>query len=53
VDRIRDMDERLDIEGEPEAVLRALLAIEPREPVESVPPPDTGDEAIERMLDSP
>ena len=50
------MDARLDIEGEPEAVLRALLAIGPQEPVGSALPPETGDEAIERMLgteDSP
>jgi hypothetical protein len=53
MDPVRDMDERLVVEGEPEAVLRALLAIGPREPVESAPPPVTGDEAIQRMLDSP
>ena len=49
MDPIRDMDERLNIEGDPEAVLRALLAVEPCEP-ES--PPETGDEAIDRLLDS-
>jgi hypothetical protein len=49
----RDMDERLNIEGEPEAVLRALLAGGRRAPVASPPPPETGDEAIQRMLDSP
>jgi hypothetical protein len=49
----RDLDERLDIEGEPDAVLRALLAVARREPVASPPLPETGDEAIRRMLDSP
>ena len=49
----RDLDERLDIEGEPDAVLRALLAVARRDPVASPPLPETGDEAIQRMLDSP
>ena len=49
----RDLDERVDIEGEPDAVLRALLAVARREPVASPPPPETGDEAIRRMLDPP
>jgi hypothetical protein len=53
VDPTRDMDQRLNIEGDPEAVLRALLAIATREPVEAAVPPETGDEAIQRLLDSP
>ena len=40
-------------EGEPDAVLRALLAVARRDPVASPPLPETGDEAIQRMLDSP
>lgn len=43
------MDEPLNIEGDPEAVLRALLAIEPCDPIA---PPETGDEAIQRLLES-
>ncbi len=45
------MDERLNIEGDPGDVLRALLAI-PCAPAELVPMPETGDEAITRLLDS-
>jgi hypothetical protein len=49
----RDLDERLDIEGEPDAVLRALLAVARGQSVASPSLPETGDEAIQRMLDSP
>jgi hypothetical protein len=44
----RDMDERLNIEGDPADVLRALLACEPEQPQQ---PPETGDEAIQRLID--
>ena len=47
MDPKRDMDEPLNIEGDPEAVLRALLAIKACEPEQ---PPETGDEAIDRLL---
>jgi len=52
-DPVRDMDERLNIEGEPADVLRALFAIDPCD-VEAPNPlaPKTGDEAIDRLLDN-
>jgi hypothetical protein len=49
MDPVRDMDELLNIEGDPEEVLGALLAIEPCEPIAE---PESGDEAITRLLDS-
>jgi hypothetical protein len=42
-DPLRDMDERLNVEGDPEAVMRAILAIPQCDPV---PEPASGDEAI-------
>ncbi len=47
----RDMDERLNIEGEPADVLRALLSIPPECDEPATPwEPATGDEAIEHLL---
>lgn len=47
MDPIRDMDERLNIEGDPEDVLRALIGIEPCDPEDD---PTSGDDAIDRLL---
>ena len=48
MDPIRDMDEPLNIEGDPEEVLRALFAIQPCEPEGD---PESGDDAIQRLID--
>ncbi|MCU1465290.1 MAG: hypothetical protein JWM72_1218 [Actinomycetia bacterium] len=50
-DPIRDMDERLNIEGDAEEVLRALLGIQHCDPVPVEVEPETGDEAIQQLLD--
>jgi hypothetical protein len=53
VDPKRDMDERLNIEGDPADVIRALFAIRPDEtcePTEIIGDPESGDEAINRLL---
>jgi hypothetical protein len=46
------MDERLNIAGDPEAVLRALIAI-PCLTDQPILEPETGDEAIQRLIDRP
>jgi len=48
MDPVRDLDELLNIEGDPEDVLRALLNVEP---CDTAGDPATGDEAIDRMIE--
>jgi hypothetical protein len=47
----RDMDERLNIEGDPADVLRALFAIKACDLGEPEGDPQTADEAIQRLID--
>ena len=51
LDPKRDMDERLNIEGDPADVLRALFAIKPCDLPDSESDPQTADEAIQRLID--